>query len=125
MALRIPIKAARDIAKKYRYDQLIILGIDVAKNRQHVTTFGKSTVDADQAAQGGNYIKQQLLGWPANECLAEPTRVRKLLERIKELERKIEGKNNGTESESAEADKGREGEKGRTSNTERPTSNIE
>ena len=32
---------------------------------------------------------------------------------------------NGTESESAEADKGRESEKGRTSNIKRPTSNIE
>lgn len=91
MGLRIPIKTAKDIAKKYKYDQVIILAMNNAKNIQHVTTFGKTVVDADQACRGGNYIKKKFLGWPANECLAEPTRVRKLRKRIKELEREIEG----------------------------------
>jgi len=87
MALRIPIKTAKDVAKKYRYDQVIILALNNEKNVQHVTTFGKSTVDADQASQsqGRNYIKRKFLGWPANDCLAEPTRVRKLREKIKEM----------------------------------------
>lgn len=89
MGRRIPIKTAKNIARKYRYDQVIILALNNAKNRQHVTTFGKTVVDADQAAQGGNYIKRKFLGWPANECLAEPARVRKLRERIKELEKEV------------------------------------
>ena len=89
MGLRIPIKAAKEIAKKYRYDQVIILAMNIAENIQSVTTFGKSVVDADQACRGGNYIKRKILGWPANKCLAEPTRVRKLRKRIKELEEQI------------------------------------
>ena len=89
MGKRIPIKAAIDIAKRYGYDQVIILAINTASNLQHVTTFGRSVVDACQAAQGGNYIKRKFLGWPANKCLAEPARVRKLKERIKELEMKV------------------------------------
>jgi len=89
MGKRIPIKAAKDIASQYGYDQVIIWAQKNDKHRQHVTTFGRSVVDADQAAQGGNYIKRKFLGGPANECLAEPTRVRKLRERIKELEKKI------------------------------------
>lgn len=93
MANRIPIKTAKDIAKKYGYDQVIIWAQNNAENIQHVTTFGKSVVDADQACQGGNYIKRKFLGWPANECLAEPTRVRKLRERIKDLEKEIRGLN--------------------------------
>jgi len=90
MALRIPIKSAKDIAKKYRYDQVIIWAQNNNEHIQHVTTFGKTVVDADQACQGGNYIKSNFLGWPVNECLAEPTRVRKLRERIKSLEKEIE-----------------------------------
>ncbi len=82
---RIPIKTAKDIAKKYGYDQVIVLALHTANNQQHVTTFGKTTADADQAAQGGNYIKRRFLNWPKSECLAEPTRVRELRDRIKEL----------------------------------------
>jgi len=89
MGRRIPIKTAKDIAKKYNYDQVIIWAQNNSEPIQHVTTFGKSVVDADQACQGGNYIKRKFLGWPANECLAEPTRVRKLREQIKKLEKEI------------------------------------
>ena len=90
MGKRIPIKTARDIVKKYGYDQVIIWAQNNSEHIQHVTTFGKSVVDADQACQGGNYIKRKFLGWPANECLAEPARVRKLRERIKDLKKEIE-----------------------------------
>jgi len=89
MGKRIPIKTAKDIAKKYNYDQVIIWAQNNSEHIQHVTTFGKSVVDADQACQCGNYIKRKLLGWPANECLVEPTRVRKLREQIKKLEKEI------------------------------------
>ena len=90
MGLRIPIKTAKSIAKKYGYDQVIIWAQNNSEHIQHVTTFGKTVVDADQACQGGIYIKRKFLGWPANECLAEPTRVRKMRERIIELEKEIE-----------------------------------
>ena len=89
MGRRIPIKTARDIAKKYNYDQVIVWAQNNSEHIQHVTTFGKSVVDGDQACQGGNFIKRKFLGWPANECLAEPTRVRKLREQIKKLEKEM------------------------------------
>ena len=52
-------------------------------------TYGKSLKDCDQAAQGGNMIKKAI-GFPEYLCTAEPSRVIKLKERIKELESLVE-----------------------------------
>jgi hypothetical protein len=54
-----------------------------------VVTWGRTVVDCDQAAQGGNRVKDVLLGWPKEMCGAEPDRVKKLKARIKELEKRV------------------------------------
>lgn len=72
---RIPIKAAREFAKNYDKDQVIILAWDRETNSTWVTTYGKSLEDCDQAAQGGNEIKR-LLNWPEEKCNDVPTRVK-------------------------------------------------
>jgi hypothetical protein len=77
MNKRIPIKAARELAKKYKLDQVIIVAYerDVKKQEHmtHVVTYGKSKVDCLQAAQGGNMVKKAL-GWPESLCNTRPRR---------------------------------------------------
>ena len=82
MPKRIPIEAARRIAKEYDCRQVIIVAWD--GKLTHCVTFGKSITDCDQAAQGGNRIKKAL-GWPES-LRAEPSRVKALKARINELE---------------------------------------
>ena len=72
---RIPIQAAKDIAKEYGYTQVIIHAYDGNTGIQHVTTYGKSLADCANAATGGNKIKE-MLGWPAEDCHAEPSRIK-------------------------------------------------
>jgi hypothetical protein len=74
---RIPIRVARDIAKEFDLDQVIVLAYerDAEKQEQmtHVVTYGKSVDDCVQAAEGGNKLKR-MLGWPENLCHAKPAR---------------------------------------------------
>jgi len=83
---RIPIRAAKDIGKKYGCDQVLVFAWSRNTGLQHVVTWGRTVEDCDQIAQGGNYIKRTVLGWPQTEACAEPSRVKKLRARIKELE---------------------------------------
>jgi hypothetical protein len=69
----IPISAARDIAKAYGKDQVIVVAWDQAHGKQHVTTYGKTAAECEQAAEGGNRVKRAL-GWPENLCSARPAR---------------------------------------------------
>jgi len=72
----IPIKVAKDIANNFGYSQVIIHAYDGITNMQHVTTFGKTIADCDNAAEGGNTIKK-LLKWDENLC-DERTKRRKV-----------------------------------------------
>lgn len=71
---RLPIKAARDIAMKYDLDQVILLGWSRVRRMSWTVTFGRSVVDSEQAAMGGNRVKKAL-GWPETLCEAIPRRV--------------------------------------------------
>jgi hypothetical protein len=83
MPKRIPIAAARRFAQEHNLRQVIVLAWD--GELTHVVTYGKTLEDCDQAAAGGNKLKAAL-GWPES-LRAEPSRVRKLLARIAELEK--------------------------------------
>jgi hypothetical protein len=77
MPKRIPLSVAREVAKKTNCRQVIIMAWD--GELTHVVTYGKSLEDCDQAAIGGNLVKERL-GWPESECNAMPSRVQKLQE---------------------------------------------
>lgn len=77
MSKRMPIAAAKQIAKKYDKDQVIILTWDNKTGKTWVTTYGKTLQDCDQAAIGGNKIKKQILGWPDELCKDKPARIRR------------------------------------------------
>lgn len=73
MNQEIPIAAAKVIAKKYGYTQVIIHAFDSETGTQHVTTYGKNLKECEQAAEGGNQIKR-LCGWPEELCNAVPNK---------------------------------------------------
>lgn len=64
---RIPIVAAKLIAKKYGYDQVIIYARKVGEkpdpHREHLTTYGINKVHCGIAARIGSYLKREILKW--------------------------------------------------------------
>lgn len=74
MSKKIPINRAKKIAQELGYTQVIIHAYDSETGTQHVTTYGKSLDDCDNAAKGGNAIKK-LLGWTEDLCNAKPRRI--------------------------------------------------
>lgn len=58
----IPISAAKEIAEKYGYHQIVIIGrtVDVG---EHVTTYGKDKANCDVAARIGDFLKFKVMGW--------------------------------------------------------------
>ena len=61
----IPISAAREIAERYGYHQIVIVGRAVGgAGREHVTTYGVDRANCDVAARIGNFFKHKLMGWP-------------------------------------------------------------
>ena len=60
---RIPITAAKEIAKKYGYEQVIITGFNSTESiAYHVTTYGVNKEHCKQAEQGGNFIRKAIGG---------------------------------------------------------------
>lgn len=63
----IPISAAELIAKKYGYDQVIIIarrvGDDPEPHGEHVTTYGVTKAHCDVAARIGDFLKFKVMGW--------------------------------------------------------------
>lgn len=86
MPKRIPVQAAKDVAKAHGCRQVIIAAWD--GERTHVVTYGVNTEECAQAAEGGNKIKDAL-GWPES-IHAEPPRVKALKDKINDLEARIE-----------------------------------
>ncbi len=63
----IAISAAKDIAEKYGYDQIIVIGRKCGENgRETVTTYGVNRAHCRVAAQIGNYLKEKVMGWVKN-----------------------------------------------------------
>ncbi|HEY1753699.1 MAG TPA: hypothetical protein VGG29_20750 [Caulobacteraceae bacterium] len=85
MPRRIPIAAARELAKQLGLRQVILLAWD--GERTHVVTYGKTVEDCDQAAQGGDKLKAAL-GWPES-LNAIPSRVKALQAKVDRLEAAI------------------------------------
>ena len=84
MPKRIPISAAKEIAVKHDCRQVILVAWD--GELTHIVTYGKSDDDCAQAARGGNLLKERW-GWP--ECNDQPSRVRVLERKNKELETRV------------------------------------
>lgn len=72
---KIPIATAKEISK-LGYDEVIIVAANYATGMQNVTTYGKDEAACENAAKGGNFIKQHL-NWPKEKCNEKPARQKK------------------------------------------------
>lgn len=62
--MAIPIKAAKEIADKYDYDQVIIIGRKVGENgHEACATYGKNKAHCEVAAKAGDFLKYKVMGW--------------------------------------------------------------
>ena len=75
---RIPIVAARDIAEKYGYDQVIIyarkVGDDPDAHGEHMTTYGRDKEHCAVAARIGDFLKYKIMGWVKTPTRTDPPR---------------------------------------------------
>jgi len=66
-ALPIPVEAARSIADRFGYDQVMVIarrvGDEPLAHGEHVTTYGRGEHRA-VAARLGDFIKHKVMGWP-------------------------------------------------------------
>lgn len=64
---RIPIAAAKRIAKDYGYDQVIIIarkvGVDPEPHGEHMTTYGVNREHCGVAARVGSFLQRKVMGW--------------------------------------------------------------
>ena len=58
----IPISAAKQIAQKYGYDQVIIVARAMGEG-EHVTTYGRDKANCAIAAWIGDFLKHKIMGW--------------------------------------------------------------
>ena len=62
----IPIRAARLIAEKYGYSQVVIIARAVGAG-EHCTTYGVDKANCDVAARIGDFLKYKVMGWAASQ----------------------------------------------------------
>lgn len=61
---RIPISAAKLIADKYDYDQVIIYARNIGEDGgEHMTTYGRTKEHCGAAAKIGDFLKYKVMGW--------------------------------------------------------------
>ena len=61
----IPISAAKVVADRFGYDQVVIVARKVGEGGgEHVTTYGVDKTNCDVAARMGDFFKFKLMGWP-------------------------------------------------------------
>lgn len=64
----IPVAAAEAIAKKYGYDQVIVIARKVGEGEkqehgEHVTTYGRNNQHCAVAARIGDFLKFKVMKW--------------------------------------------------------------
>lgn len=69
--LPLTIAAVKDMREMMEAAQLIIVVVD-SEGTQHVATHGAEEWQAKEAAALGNRIKERVLGWPKDQCVAKP-----------------------------------------------------
>ena len=82
---RIPIKALKDLAKKYSITHAVLLAYDGEKD--HVVTYGKTVDDCSRVADAGNRLKKHLK-WP-DSLQSQPLRVKKLQQENEKLKKEL------------------------------------
>jgi hypothetical protein len=66
----IKINEIKQIREQFNFTHLVLFGVD-EKGNQHVATHGKSKINAKEAANMGNKLKEDL-SWPTKNCNSKP-----------------------------------------------------
>ncbi len=79
---RIPISAAKRFAEEFGQSTIVVVAWEgdscpTPSGRTHVITYGRAVQDCEWAADLGNRIKRDILGWPEKHCHAKPARAKK------------------------------------------------
>jgi len=74
----ISIDSVSNMAKEHGRDIIIVFSWAKKGNLASITTWGRSFHDADNAASGGNSLKQAL-GWPEEVCNMQSAKVSSLI----------------------------------------------
>lgn len=85
--IRIPIERLKELSKRYDLSHLILFAYHPETNAHHIVTYGKTLEGCGQASDFGNKLKEAL-GWPES-LQAQPSRVKRLQERLKEKDKEI------------------------------------
>lgn len=60
----IPIRAAKEVANRFDYSQVVIIARKVGEGGgDHVTTYGVDKANCDVAARIGYFLKHKIMGW--------------------------------------------------------------
>lgn len=62
---RIPIKAARQIADAYGYDQVMVYARKVGEG-EHMTTYGVNKEHCSAIARVASFLQREIMGWTKN-----------------------------------------------------------
>ncbi len=82
--MHIPIKALKKLANEYNLSHIVLFAHHPDENKDHIVTYGKTLEACSQAADFGNTLKDHM-DWPKS-LHTQPSRVKRLLKRIGELE---------------------------------------
>jgi len=64
--MKLPIKAARDIAKEHGWDQVVIIARKTGDDGgEHAVTYGTDKAHCEVAARIGMALKHHLMQWPS------------------------------------------------------------
>lgn len=64
---QLPVSAGREIAKKYKQDQVIIVTWEKDTGRMHTVSYGSNETQCEQAAEAISFVRR-VLGFPESEC---------------------------------------------------------
>ena len=72
---KMPIKAAKDISKKYDQDIVILVTWEKKTSTTHTVSYGRTLLDCESAAKGANKVRAAL-GFPPEKCKETPARLK-------------------------------------------------
>ena len=68
-----PVSAAKHIAEKYGYDQVVVIARKVGDGGgEHCTTYGRDKANCAVAARIGDFLKYKVMGWASTEGRKTP-----------------------------------------------------
>lgn len=81
----VPVAAAKAIAEKYDKNQVIVVAWDAAHGKEHVTSYGATKLECEQAAEGARRV-QKALNWPPDQIIkVKPTFDKEEIEVLREM----------------------------------------